>query len=211
MPFTADLRVLTSETWEKAITHKFVEQLWTGKVPESVSATYFAQDFLFGDAFVALMGGAISNADEPRARMAIARQLGFISNDEDDFFLRALKQLGQTPTPPAKPTPSTQAFLDLMNEARKTDYASALVVLLVAEWLYLEWADQPDRELPEDWISVEWIELHRGDKFEKWVQLLQSETDRVAAAADEETRARMKKLFERAVNCELAFFDAAYL
>jgi thiaminase/transcriptional activator TenA len=169
--------------------------------------TYLAQDYLFVDTFVALMGAAVSHSDSPSARMKIARQLGFVANDEDSYFLRALERLQ---APPAKAQPVTQAFIDLMSSAR-ADYASALVVLLVAEWLYLDWATPtPTPAVPTDWLYSEWIDLHRGTGFENWVALLKDELDRVASTADEAAKARMAGLFETAVRLELAFFEAAY-
>lgn len=206
MSFTADLRSRTNETWTKATTHRFVDELWKGTVEKSVLSTYLSQDALFVDTFIALMGAAVSHSDSPDARVKLARQLGLVATDEDGFFTRALEHLQ---CKPATPLPPTKAFIDLMNEARG-DYASALTVLLVAEWLYLDWATQEERQTPEDWICTGWIDLHRGEWFEVWVELLKSETDRVAAASDEATRRRMGELFERAVELELEFFDAAY-
>lgn len=210
--FTDDLRARTAATWSAAITHRFVNDLWAGIVPEPVMQTYISQDYLFCDAFVALMGAAVSNADTPDARVKIARQLGFIANDEDSYFLRALERLlGPEGLTPSQPLAPTRGFLAIMDEARKADYAASLTVLLVAEWLYLDWAIRTDvPPAPADWLYTEWIDLHRGDQFENWVQLLKDEVNRVAAAADEATRERMGKLFERAVALELAFFEEAY-
>lgn len=141
--------------------------------------------------------------------MAIARQLGFVAQDEDSYFLRALARLRPNAAPPA-PLPATAGFLALMNEARESgSYECALVVLLVAEWLYEDWGALR-RAVPADWIYAEWIELHRGPQFSAWVELLKSETDRVAESADERTLARMEDMFVRAVELELAFFEGAY-
>ena len=97
-----------------------------------------------------------------------------------------------------------------MDDARRSgDYGVALTVLLVAEWLYLDWAARPDTA-PPDWLHREWIDLHRGPGFTAWVDLLRAETDRVAATADDVARERMSEVFRRTVDLELAFFDAAY-
>ncbi|TXT08896.1 hypothetical protein VHUM_03024 [Vanrija humicola] len=97
-----------------------------------------------------------------------------------------------------------------MADARDAQsYALALTVLLVAEWLYLDWGSLP-HATPADWLHAEWIDLHRGDAFAAWVQLLKDETDRVAALADDATRQRMADMFVRAVELEAEFFDATY-
>jgi thiaminase/transcriptional activator TenA len=90
------------------------------------------------------------------------------------------------------------------------DYPTCLAVLLVAEWLYLDWADRPDAEPPADAINREWIELHRGPAFAAWVAFLRAEFDRVGAGLDAAGRDRVAAVFTRTVELELAFFEAAY-
>jgi thiaminase/transcriptional activator TenA len=208
MSFSDELRTRTAATWEGATGHRFVDELWAGTVDDAVMARYLAQDALFLDRFVALLGQAVAAADSTDARMAIARQLGLVAGDEDDYFARALARLGVTASP--TPLPPTQGFLTLMDDARRSgDYGCVLTVLLVAEWLYLDWAARPEPS-PRDWLHREWIDLHRGSAFATWVQLLRAETDRVAAATDDAGRESMAEVFTRTVELELAFFDAAY-
>ena len=46
-----------------------------------------------------------------------------------------------------------------------------LVMLVIAEGLYLDWGSK-DLALPEAYIHSEWINLHRGPFFAEWVQFL---------------------------------------
>ncbi|GLZ45801.1 aminopyrimidine aminohydrolase [Actinomycetospora sp. NBRC 106375] len=208
MSFSDDLRAATAPTWEAATGHRFVDELRSGTLDDAVLARYLAQDALFLDRFVALLGAAVAHADRTEPRMAVARQLGLVAGDEDDYFTRALARLGVTGT--AEPLPPTRGFLALMDDARRSaSYGQVLAVLLVAEWLYLDWASRPG-PVPDDWLHREWIDLHRGPAFAAWVDLLRTETDRVAAGADAATRDHMAAAFTRAVDLELAFFDAAY-
>lgn len=220
MSFTSTLRQRTDTPWTAAISSRFVRELWAGTLPDAVLSTYLAQDSLFVDTFVALIGAAIATADLPRVRIKHARQLGLIANDEDGYFDRALRRLktrgagglGDATAADVDPSPlaPTTGFLELMAEARDSQsYALALTVLLVAEWLYLDWGNLP-LPTPADWLHAEWIDLHRGEGFEAWVQLLKDETDRVALAVDSATRLRMEEMFVRAVALEAEFFDATY-
>lgn len=56
MTFSSDLRMRTDSTWTAAVQHRFIDALWAGTVPDAVLSTYLSQDFLFVDAFVALLG-----------------------------------------------------------------------------------------------------------------------------------------------------------
>jgi thiaminase/transcriptional activator TenA len=208
MSFSDELRAAASAAWHAAVGHRFVEELWAGAVDDSVMARYIAQDALFFDTFVALLGAAVASADRQEPRMVLARQLGLVAGGEDDYFARALDRLGVVGAP--APLPATRGFLELMHSARRdADYPVILAVLLVAEWLYADWAARK-AALPSDWLHAEWIELHRGPAFADWVGFLREQVDRVAATAGAAGRARMSAAFTRAVDLELAFFDAAY-
>ncbi|WP_433560217.1 TenA family protein [Pseudonocardia xinjiangensis] len=211
--FSAELRQLTGTTWDAAVGHRFVTEIWRGQVPPPVLTTYLVQDHQFVDAFVALMGAAVATADRPEARIVHARQLGVVAGPENDFFARALDVL-DVPLPdrtePELLAP-TVGFIELMDTARRSaDYASCLTVLLVAEWVYLDWATRPDATAPDEPLQREWIELHRGSAFETWVEFLRSEFDRVATGLEPADREQVRELFTRTVDLELAFFDAAY-
>jgi len=211
--FSTELRNRAATTWDAAVAHRFVDELWRGAAPPSVLRAYFVQDNQFFDAFVALLGAAVAAADQPVPRIVLARQLGLIAGPENDFFTRALDAL-DVPLPDRvapRLAGATVGFLDLMDSARASaDYATCLAVLLVAEWLYLDWADRPDTDTPHDWIQREWIDLHRGPAFTAWVAFLRSEFDRVTTALDDTARGRAAATFARAVALELEFFDAVY-
>lgn len=210
MLFADQLRHKNEETWKRAVDHTFVHDLWAGSVPEKVMREYISQDFLFSDAFVALLGSAVANVDDAKARLVYARQVGFIATDEDGYFQRALERLGANKPGDIQPKPATKGFLDLMKKCKRS-YPEAVTSLLVAEWLYLDWATtQPNTSKPDDWLYSEWIDLHRGPAFETWVTFLRDEVNRVGASADDETKKRMEDVFKTATGLELDFFEEAY-
>lgn len=211
MLFSEQLRKQNEDAWGRAIAHTFVSDLWAGSVPERVMRKYISQDFLFCDAFVALLGSAVANVDDPKARLVYARQVGFVASDEDSYFQRALERLrGASKAGDIEPAAPTRAFLELMRLSRDS-YPQAVTALLVAEWLYLDWATaQPRASMPDDWLHAEWIDLHRGPAFEAWTTFLRDEVNRVGANADDDTKKRMEDTFATAVGLELDFFEEAY-
>jgi thiaminase/transcriptional activator TenA len=211
--FSGQLRELTASTWDAAVGHRFVDEIWRGEVDGDVLADYLVQDNQFVDAFLALMGAAVATADHAEARVVHARQLGIIAGPENDFFARALDTLDVPLTDRTHPElrEPTAGFIALMDTARTSaDYPSCLAVLLVAEWLYLDWATREDTDPPDEPLQNEWIGLHSGPAFTAWVDFLRDEFDRVTEGLDTGHRERVQELFVRAVDLELAFFDAAY-
>lgn len=213
--FTDQLRQANADVWEQAVGHRFVQQLWAGQVPDEVMAHYLVQDYRFLDSFLTLLGAAIATADTLQARLRLGRFAGMISSDENTYFLRCFDSLGVSEQrrlrePDAAPTAGFQA---LMREAAATrDYAAALAVLTVAEWLYLDWAARgtdAGRPMPARFEHAEWITLHDNPFFRDFVAFLRAELDRVGVASAAAS-ARAHDFFRRAVALELAFFDEAY-
>lgn len=207
--FTEQLRLQNRETWDLAVSHRFVRELYDGSVDDAVMTGYLVQDYRFLDSFLVLLGSAVSSADALGPRLRFSRFIGEVAGDENTFFLRAFETLGVTEAQRSRipDTEPTAAFTALFREAAATrEYAAILAVLLVAEWLYLDWATRAPKPLPESFVHADWITLHDYPEFHELVGFLRAELDRVGPAQ----RALAEDFFARAVAIELDFFDASY-
>ncbi|WP_022872871.1 TenA family protein [Nesterenkonia alba] len=207
--FTETLRAESQPTWDQAVGHRFVDELIAGRVDDDVMATYLIQDHRFLEAFVTLLGSAIATADTFEARLRFGRFVGMVASDENTYFLRAFDALGVSEQRrAAEPdTEPTAGFISIMREAAQTrDYVAVLAVLNVAEWLYYEWAHRAQGHRPENFVHAEWIHLHDNPDFNAFVEFLRSELDRLGPTSPQTAR----DFFSRAVDLELAFFDAVY-
>ncbi len=104
----------------------------------------------FLDSFLTLLGAALASADTFEARVRFGRFIGMVSGEENTFFLRTFDALGVTEDRRAADpdTQPTAGFKAIMREAAETrSYAAALSVLVVAEWLYLDWASRAPQPL----------------------------------------------------------------
>lgn len=206
--FVERLRAQNASVWAASVEHRFVDELLAGTVSQDVMGRYLIQDHRFIDAFITLIGAAVASADALDRRLRLGRFLGMVCSDENDYFLRAFIALDIGEERHAIPdAPATAGFKALMKEAAATrSYAAIMAVLNVAEGLYLDWAQRLNGPMPDSFVHAEWITLHDNAFFVDFVGFLRAELDRVgpnepAVAAD---------FFKRAVELELAFFDAAY-
>lgn len=210
--FSERLRATNAAGWDAAVGHRFVDELLAGTLADDVLAHYLVQDYQFCDAFTALLGQGCASAPDLDSRLVFARQLGMFASDENTYFVDSFDALGVPDRDRSEPqlTDATAAFDALMREAlHSRSYAQVLAVLLVAEWLYLDWATRPDAGDSGRPEHVGWIDLHRGPAFTTWVDWLRAQLDAHEPTDDGERRA-VESVFARAVRCELAFFDAAY-
>ncbi|MBE1514325.1 TenA family protein [Nesterenkonia halotolerans] len=210
--FAGQLRLSTAAEWDASVHHRFVDQLFAGTVSDQVLARYLVQDYQFFDAFIAMLGACVATTDSKPARLRFAAQLGMLAADEDGYFRQTFTELGvpdSEVTSPESATPTTDFVTQMWEVAQSRDYADLLVVLVIAEWLYLDWGER-DLPLPEAPKHRGWIELHRGDEFRAWTQFLIDELNRVAPPLESDDGARLSERWKRVVGIERAFFDAAY-
>jgi thiaminase/transcriptional activator TenA len=158
------------------------------------------------------LGQAIASVDTVTAKVRLGKQLGFIVNDENDYFQLAFDKLGVSPADQEAPKlkPATAGFAELMSKTVATrDYTKILLLLYVAESLYLDWAKRSQAEgiRPSRPEHYGWIDVHEGELFRDWVQFLEAEVNRVADPDDSE----QQQLFRDAVQLEWQFFEDAYL
>jgi thiaminase/transcriptional activator TenA len=207
--FTETLRAASEPGWSHAVGHRFVNELFSGTVPDAVMARYLIQDHRFLDSFLTLLGAALASADTFEARLRFGRFIGMVSSEENTYFLRAFEALGVTQDrrvadPDTQPTVGFKAIMRGAAETRS--YGAALSVLVVAEWLYLDWASRKPKPPPDNFVHAEWITLHDNPDFRGFVDFLRAELDRVGPAQADLCR----DFFCRAVALELSFFGAAY-
>ena len=207
---TVSLRAQAADVWHAATTHAFTNALADGTMDRDKMAGYLQQDYLFVEGFVRLLASAVAHAPSLPDAVPGAQFLGLICGPENTYFLRALEALDVPQANEA--TPETRAFQTLMDEARRSGrYEIMLSVLVVAEWIYLDWA-APFEDKADDlpfWLG-EWITLHAGAGFETVVAYLRAQLDAVWLELDDAARADVEAAFTKAVTLERAFFDAAW-
>jgi thiaminase (transcriptional activator TenA) len=128
------------------------------------------------------LGAALAGADTFVAKLRFGRFIGLVSSEENIYFLRAFAALGVTEERRAADpdTEATAGFKAIMREAAQThSYAAALSVLVVTEWLYLDWASRGPKPASAHFVHAEWITLHDSPGFRDFVEFLRAELDRV--------------------------------
>lgn len=210
MSATQHLKSLVADDWHAATHHAFTDALADGTISRDKMAGYLQQDYQFIEGFVRLLASAVAHAPTLADAVPGAQFLGLICGPENTYFLRSMEALEVPPTAPA--APETIAFQKLMDQARRSGrYEIMLSVLVVAEWIYLDWATPfIDRanDLPF-WLG-EWITLHSGDRFAQVVAYLRDQLDATWDTLDAAAQMDVTETFTQAVLLECKFFDASW-
>lgn len=207
---TDDLKTRNQDDWHAATRHAFTDALVAGTLDPEKMAGYLQQDYLFIDEFVRLLASAIAHAPTLKDSVPAAQFLALITGPENTYFLRSLAELDTPST--ADAVDETRAFQALMREARVSGrYELMLAVLVVAEWIYLDWASpHADKAAALPFWLGEWITLHCGEGFSGVVSYLRDQLDQAWANLNEGARDEVQAVFSKAVRLERAFFDAAW-
>jgi thiaminase/transcriptional activator TenA len=211
MSATEHLRQSCLENWTAATTHAFTDALADGTLEPQKMAGYLQQDYLFVESFVRLLASAVAHGPSLADVVPAAQFLGLICGPENTYFLRSFDAL-EVPALAKDMAPETRAFLDLMDDARLSGrYENMLAVLVVAEWVYLDWATPFEDRAPDlpFWFG-EWVSVHAGEGFSGVVAYLRGQLDAVYPTLDPTQQDEVTRLFTTAVSLERAFFDAAW-
>jgi thiaminase (transcriptional activator TenA) len=211
--FSDELRSAAAKTWDAATTHRFVDELWAGRVEPSVLGGHLLQEGLVLDRRVALMGAAVVTADLPDSRLALARRIGLVAGPPASYLARAMdvQDVPLDARSHPDPDPAAVDLRDLLDTTVRTGgYPELLAVLLAGDWLQRDCATRADADPPTEALLREWVELRRGAAVEAWVAFLRRELDRTAAVLDAGRRDALAALSTRAVELELGLLDAAF-
>ncbi|AMD02758.1 TenA family protein [Halomonas chromatireducens] len=205
------LREISEPDWSATVNHPLFDALAEGRLVGGDFAAYMVQDYGFVDPFTALIGHAIGHAPSMADRVVLGQFMGMLTSDENSTFQRTFDAFEVPASLREAPDylPQTLAFRELLHDTGQGgDYAEILTVLVVTEWVYLEWALRVTRVDGLHPLMGEWIDLHDNPAFQEFVAWLRQRLDEEAAALDDTAFARMAERFRDTVAKERAFHDA---
>ncbi len=211
--FTDWLQARSEPAWTEATQHRFIDELAEGALDPSVYRRYLVQDHAFLKTLVALLGHAVAQAPTIEQARPYVVFLDALTNEENDYFQRALEALEVPVSERQDPwlSPVTEEFRSLLTTgAEEGAYAETLAVLLPVEWVYLDWASQHADASPEAWYLSEWIDLHANPEFEAFVSWMRTELDTLGPTLGPARQERVEELFTRVAELEVAFWEQAY-
>ncbi|ODV81109.1 heme oxygenase-like protein [Suhomyces tanzawaensis NRRL Y-17324] len=196
-----------------AVTHQLTQQLCSGTLPDHVLFTYLTQDLMFFNSGLQVFGKALAQCDDARAAIVLGKQIGFICNDENDYFKIVLDQLRDSVSAKvadmtsSKPPvlPAVAQYIDFM--ATLNTYPEVITFMYAMEKVYLDWAEETELAADLPYKHKEWIVLHSGEAFTAWTAFLKSEVERVV---DDSTAKDCERVFHQTLELEIAFFQECY-
>lgn len=210
--FTEWLREGTREAWEAATEHHFTRDVRQDTLPETALCTYLVQEYAFVRTSAAALGYAIAKAPTIEAQAHLAKALVGLTGDQERFFRRSFRTLGLENEAQEAILPSgVKAFRDFVVRVAATgSYEDTLTTMLGAEWLYLTWCQTASLHPPTHPLLLEWVELHVTQDFANGVNWLRQQLDDLGPQLSVKRQAELRGIFQRTLELEVIFHDAAY-
>jgi thiaminase (transcriptional activator TenA) len=211
--FSERMRANSRRTWDVALDHRFFREVATDAVDDRVFARYLRIEYGFVDTAAKALGYAVGKAPSFGERRRLGLGLYGLVTDQENVFIDAFERMGaraeeRTAMPPhGLALPLHTLFL---KTAETEGYEEILACMLAAEWMYLTWCSTANRSPSSRDYVRDWVALHAGGAFADHVAWVRAEIDDRGPRRAKASQARLMALFERALEAEIAFHDAAY-
>ncbi|CAI5756248.1 unnamed protein product [Candida verbasci] len=196
------------ELYHNSITHNLPYEILQGTLPDSKLYIYLSQDLQFFNLSLNLLGKTLAYCTDSKSTIVLAKQIGFLSNNENDYFSKVLSELKQY---------EKEVSISKVDEYLKylkylifecDSYIELITFVYTMEKVYLDWPAQLKQDKILPYKYQEWIALHSGEEFEKWVQFLSFELERVVKSDDD--MQLCNSVFKKTVQLETDFFESCY-
>lgn len=223
MTYVQQLIDKNREEYEKATRHPLTNELCLGTLSDEKLFVYLTQDLQFFQYSLNLLGKTLALCDNVNASVRLAKQIGFLAEDENSYFEETLKELeGQNLSGVAKMRresivlPQVTKYISYLKHLiyASSSYSELITFCFVMEKVYLEWVEYNQetnniaKDLPPKFQT--WIDLHSGDHFIEWVQFLSNEVER-RLELDGGDGEIYESTFVKSLKLESDFFEACYL
>ncbi len=208
MTFSTDVWADTASIRAAIYAHPLVVGLGDGSLPRPVFVEYMKQDALYLADYGRTLAGVAAQATDPDDTIfwaAGAREAIVVERALHGTHVQDLTAATMSPTCRGY----TAYLLSLLTAG---SYSVAAAGLLPCFWVYQDVGDRLltaagslDGHPYGDWIGI-YADPHFAEQVDQAKQIV----DRLAAAADADTRARMAQAYATATRYEWMFWDAAW-
>jgi len=213
--FTDELRSEADPQWQAQLNHPFVRGIADGSLPLDKFRFWVRQDYLFLIEYCRVFAFGSARARDFETLTKFADLLNATAHGEMELHRAYAAEFGIDVAELEAETsaPATRAYTDfLVRVAATGQFEELAAALLPCMWAFSDiGAALSKRETPKDARYARWIEMYSDPDFAGLAQWCRELVDRLARDAGVATREQMRSAFLASVECELAFWDMAWL
>lgn len=207
---SAWIRSENTALWDTIQAHRFVTDIEHDRLPGDALRRYFFFEHAFVETAVLIFGHALLKAPGFAQQRRLIATLSALSEAQLVWFQDCFAALSIGIAGPPLPQAVQDFAAGMLAIAENGNYADIVTIMLAAEWMYGTWCVRCHQRPSAEPMLRAWVQLHAEPDFLGGVTWLRAEVDREAAALKGAGRARLAKLFGRALALEIDFHSAAY-
>jgi thiaminase/transcriptional activator TenA len=191
----------------------FNRELGAGTLPREKFHFYILQDSIYLEAYSRALSLASAKAPDTDAMLEFAGAAAVAIQVERALHAGFFKDfgIGDRERAATEPSPTCMNYTNyLLSLGATASYAELVAAILPCFWIYWDEGNHiaatAKRPNPYD----KWIDTYSDTSFGDATKRVIAITDRIAAAADAETRRRMAGAFMRCTQFEWMFWESAY-
>ncbi|TFG66862.1 MAG: hypothetical protein E4H28_00530 [Gemmatimonadales bacterium] len=195
------------QLWDRMLGHSLLRKMRDGTIDDGRFVGWMRQDYLFVQSAIPFLAALIPRGPASHW-LPLARAIGTLER-EVRLFEEQARSLG-VKLKGAKPSQTVHAFNQfLLETAQQSSYEEAYAGLYAAHRATHESFKFVKSGLSPDSPVKPFVKNWAGREFGFYLGYLGRELDGLAAAANPDTLDGMANTFERVIQHEIAFFDAA--
>jgi thiaminase/transcriptional activator TenA len=214
--FTGELRASCAEQWGRLVHHRFPQELAAGTLAPERLRFYLEQDVRY---FLPAMARAVAlgvvAAATSREMLHFAEELLATVGGEIESQSRLLNEVigrgAEDRGGGLAAAPGTVAYTGhMVATAARGGPLEVMTALLPCIWSYGDIATAHAPDLVDHPIYSAWVRYYSSPEYEQLVAGRRAGLDRLSVTADDEQRARLRRIFLTSVRLEQVVWDMSY-
>lgn len=209
------LRAACSDDWEALHEHPFVRELAAGTLPPDAFRFYLEQNLQYLPEYARAMALGASRADDVDTMRVFAAELANVVENEipeNERLLQATIDFGAAQAGGAREmSPATVGYTSfLVAEAARGRPVEIMAAIVPCTWSYGDIASRLAARVRPHPVYADWIRFFGSPEYERIVETMRRDFERIADRAPEVDEERLQWLFATGVCFERRFWDMAY-
>lgn len=198
--------------FDAMVGHRFVEDVKNDALSKEAFERYLVYEGAFVDSAISIFAYAAATAKTMAQKRWLIAVLDALANEQIAYFERTFASRGIDASSFDTSIPEVEAFrVGMLDIARRGGFLDTVAAMFAAEWMYWTWSKEAASRPISDPLLKEWVDLHVDPNFAAQAQWLKNELDIAGETLEEDEKARLSKIFGRAMQLEIDFHDAPYL
>ena len=210
--FAEWLRVNNKNRWNTMLNHRFIREMETNTIPDTVFERYLHNEHAFVRSAIQIFAFALAKTAMVDDQNRIVKIVYALATEQDQYFHNTYQAMGLAHNYRESMPLDGKALLlsdGAIGIAASCTFLEILSSMLAAEWMYLTWCAAAASGKATG-VKKAWIDLHGSNGFRDQVAWMMRRVNELGMVAPSDIQNACSRHFGNMLDWEIAFHDAPY-